>query len=117
MTDSRRDTPAAAFRLAIFALVRLKAYAPLASVVLDAPGSRASAGGRSPSRCSVWKTLAARPALIVLLRESSPVHASICGEGLGSLKDPSVLPLLVPLVVRSRSHGGGRSHPRHGAAR
>src|SRR5439155_21578475 len=36
--DARRDTPAAAFRLAIYALVRLKAYPQLAAAVLDAGG-------------------------------------------------------------------------------
>src|SRR5216684_315650 len=36
--EAARDTPAAAFRLGIFALVRLKAYPALASVVLDPAG-------------------------------------------------------------------------------
>ena len=36
--DSRRDTSASALRLAMFSLARLKAYAPLASAVLDAGG-------------------------------------------------------------------------------
>src|SRR5262249_52731676 len=34
--DIRRDTPAGVFRLGVFALVRLKAFEPLASAVLDA---------------------------------------------------------------------------------
>src|SRR5262249_40045269 len=36
--DARRDTPTAAARLGIFALVRLKAYGPLAAAVLDGSG-------------------------------------------------------------------------------
>ena len=36
--DARRDLPASAFRLAIYALVRLKAYDQLAAAVLDASG-------------------------------------------------------------------------------
>ena len=36
--DARRDLPASAFRLAIYALVRLKAYDQLAAAVLDPSG-------------------------------------------------------------------------------
>src|SRR5437867_831133 len=36
--DLKRDTPAASFRLAIYALVRLKAYSQLAGAVLDSNG-------------------------------------------------------------------------------
>ncbi len=36
--DARRDTPAAAFRLGVFALVRLKAFDQLAAAVLDESG-------------------------------------------------------------------------------
>jgi cyclophilin family peptidyl-prolyl cis-trans isomerase/HEAT repeat protein len=99
--DSRRDTPAAALRLAIFALVRLKAYAPLASVVLDPAGE---------PRVKWWPVAFAlqrledprgKAALVVLLRESHPYTRAFAAKGLGGLKDPSVLPLLVPLVSGS----------------
>src|SRR5262245_16617911 len=36
--DLKRDTPAASFRLAVYALVRLKAYPQLAAAVLDGSG-------------------------------------------------------------------------------
>src|SRR5207244_7203771 len=36
--EMRRDTPASAFRLGVYALVRLKAYEPLAAAVLDPSG-------------------------------------------------------------------------------
>jgi cyclophilin family peptidyl-prolyl cis-trans isomerase/HEAT repeat protein len=96
--DSRRDTPAAALRLAIFSLVRLKAYAPLASVVLDQAGE---------PRVRWWPVAFAfqrledprgKTALTALLRESHPYTRAFAAKGLGGLKDPSVLPLLVPLV-------------------
>jgi len=51
--DGRRDSPASALRLAIFALTRLKAYPALASAVLDA-------GGQPRIRC--WDS-SARPAI------------------------------------------------------
>ena len=41
--ECARDTPAAAFRLGVYALVRLKAYDALAAVVLDAVGPAARA--------------------------------------------------------------------------
>ena len=56
--DVRRDTPAAACRLALYALVRLKAYPQLAAAVLDRAASRACAGGRSRSLCSGSRTSA-----------------------------------------------------------
>ena len=36
--DARRDTPAAAYRLALYALVRLKAYDALSAAALDGSG-------------------------------------------------------------------------------
>ena len=80
-TDAQRDTPAAAFRLAIYALVRLKAYDRWRRSCSTPPVSRASAGGRWRSRCSVSKIRAALPALLTLAARSAPVHAGVCGQG------------------------------------
>ena len=51
-TRSGRPPEADAFRLGLFALVRLQAYEPLAAAVLDAAGQVSRRGGRSRTRCS-----------------------------------------------------------------
>ncbi len=47
---------AEAFKLGVFALVRLSAYDALAAAVLDRAGGRSRPGGRSRSRCSASTT-------------------------------------------------------------
>ena len=85
--DARIDTPAAAFRLAIYALVRLKAYAPLASAVLDANGQ---------PRLRWWPVAyalqridddRALPALMTLAKETHP-YSRLRGEGFGPAEKP-----------------------------
>src|SRR5262249_22892011 len=97
--DARRDTRSAAARLGIFALVRLKAYGPLASAVLD--------GGSQP-RVRWWPVAyalqrledkRALPALLTLAREAHPYTRAFAVKGLGALKDPSALPVLMPLMT------------------
>lgn len=87
-----------AFRLAAFALVRLGAYEPLAAAVLDA-GSRP---------VTTWWPVAfalqrigdprARPALVELLRTPGKYTASFAARGLGAIKDPASVDLLLPLL-------------------
>ena len=96
--DARRDTPAAALRLAVYALVRLKAYGPLAAAVLD--------NGQPRVR---WWPIAfalqrledkrALPALLTLAKESNPYARAFAVKGLAALKDPSALPVLMPLLT------------------
>ena len=99
--DVRRDTPAAALRLAIFALTRLRAYEPLARVVLDGAGQ---------PRVRWWLVAYAlqrlddprtRPALLALTRDSHPYTRAFAARGLGGLEkspDPAVAAALVSLV-------------------
>jgi HEAT repeat protein/cyclophilin family peptidyl-prolyl cis-trans isomerase len=96
--DVRRDTPAAAFRLGVYALVRLNAFAQLASVVLDQAGQ---------PRIRWWpvafalQRLADRRALAALMalsREQHPYTRAFAIKGLATLKDPSALPVLIPLL-------------------
>ena len=79
--DSARDTPAAAFRLALFALVRLKAYDQLAAAVLDAVGPAARpvvarrlcpAASRGQARAAGARDPHAGAA---------SVHAGVCRQG------------------------------------
>ena len=95
--DAVRDTPAAAFRLAMFALVRLNAYDHLASVVLD---------GAQP-RVRWWPVAyalqrledpRALPALLTLATDPHPFTRSFAAKGLAALRDASALPVLLPLV-------------------
>jgi len=97
--DARRDTPTAAARLGIFALVRLKAYGALASAVLD--------GGGQP-RVRWWPVAfalqrledkRALPALLTLAKEANPYTRAFAVKGLGALKDASALPVLMPLLT------------------
>jgi HEAT repeat protein/cyclophilin family peptidyl-prolyl cis-trans isomerase len=97
--EARRDTPSAAARLAIYALVRLKAYPQLAAAVLD---------GSAQPRVKWWpiayalqrlEDARALPALLTLARDQNPYTRAFAVKGLGGLKDRSALPVLMPLVT------------------
>jgi len=79
--------------------VRLKAYGPLASAVLD--------GGGQP-RVRWWPVAfalqrledkRALPALLTLAKDANPYTRAFAVKGLGALKDPGALPTLMPLVT------------------
>src|SRR6185295_19060244 len=99
--DARRDLPASAFRLAIYALVRLKAYDQLAAAVLDP-------GGQPKVR---WWPVAyafqriddkrALGALLALAKDANPYTRAFAAKGLGGLKDPSAVPTLLGLLTSS----------------
>ncbi len=96
--EAARDTPAAAFRLAVYALVRLKAYGPLATAVLDGasqPRVRTYPVAFALQRLGDKRAL---PALLTLARESDPYTRAFAVKGLGALKDPSALPALTTLL-------------------
>jgi len=95
----RRDTPPAVFRLAIFALARMKAYPALASVVLDPSGQ---------PRVRWWPVAYALervgdprafPALMSLAKDADPYARAFAVKGLGVLKNRAALPVLVPLAT------------------
>jgi HEAT repeat protein/cyclophilin family peptidyl-prolyl cis-trans isomerase len=98
-TDSQRDTPAAAFRLAIYALVRLKAYEPLASVVLEGDGQPRVRWWPVAFALQRLEDARALPALLSLVGDPQPYTRGFAARGLGSLKNPSAVPALVPLVT------------------
>jgi cyclophilin family peptidyl-prolyl cis-trans isomerase len=90
-----------AFRLALFALVRLRTYEPLAGAVLD-----------GPRPVSTWWPVAfalqriadarATPALVALVRTPGKYTAAFAARGLGALKDPKALDALLPLLAPSK---------------
>jgi cyclophilin family peptidyl-prolyl cis-trans isomerase len=88
-------------RLALFALVRLRAYDPLAGAVLE--------GGRPVT--SWWpvafalQRLAdrrAQPALVALLGTPGTYTAAFAARGLGALKDPAAVEPLLPLLAPAK---------------
>ena len=105
MTPDDDRWPAAdeaeAFKLALFALVRLGAYEPLAAAVLDGDRPR-----------SAWWPVAyalqrindprAAPALRQLLNTPGKYTASFAARGLGGAKDATAAALLVPLLDGKR---------------
>ena len=97
--DGRRDTPTAAFRLGLFALVRLKAYDQLASAVLDASGR---------PRVTWWPVAYAfqrledkrgLQVLMALAGDGNPYTRAFAIKGLGAIKDRAATRVLVPLVA------------------
>ncbi len=96
--DARRDTPAAAFRLGVFALVRLKAYGPLASAVLDAQGQPRVRTWPVAFALQRLEDKRALPALLTLAKESDAYTRAFAVKGLGALKDPSAVPALLSLL-------------------
>jgi len=96
--DARRDTPAAAFRLGVYALVRLKAYEPLAAAVLDASGQPRVHWWPVAFALARLEDKRALPALLAFTKDANPYARAFAVKGLGTLKDPAALPALMPLL-------------------
>ena len=99
--DDRRESPSAAFRLALYALARLKAYVPLASVVMDSGGTlRVRSWPVAFALCRLEDPRALQ-ALLALAGEADPYTRTFAVKGLGSLKDRAAVPQILPLVSSS----------------
>ena len=96
--DARRDTPTAACRLAIHALVRLKAYPQLASAVLDANGQPRVRWWPVAFALQRLEDKRALPALLTLARDPNAYTRAFAVKGLAALKDRAALPVLMPLM-------------------
>src|SRR3989454_4214229 len=97
--DMKRDTAAAAFRLGVYALVRLNAYATLASVVLDESGQPRVRWWPIAFALQRLEDRRALPALLTLAKDANPYTRAFAVKGLGALKDASALPVLTPLLT------------------
>ena len=96
--DARRDTPAAAFRLGVFALVRLKAFDQLAAAVLDASGQPRVRWWPVAFALQRLEDKRALTALLTLAKDAHPYTRAFAVKGLGALKDRAAVPLLIPLA-------------------
>jgi HEAT repeat protein len=97
--DVRRDTPTAAFRLALYALVRLKAYPQLAAAVLDASGQPRVRWWPVAYALQRSEDPRALPALLTLAKDAHPYTRAFAVKGLGAIKDRTALPVLMPLLT------------------
>jgi len=96
--DVRRDTPLAVFRLGLFALVRLKAFEPIAATVLDAAGQPRVRWWPVAFALQRLEDPRALNALLTLARDAHPYTRAFAVKGLGALRDRAALPVLLPLV-------------------
>ena len=96
--DARRDLPASAFRLAIYALVRLKAYDQLAAAVLDPSGQPKVRWWPVAYAFQRIDDKRALGALLALAKDAHPYTRAFAAKGLGGLKDPSAVPTLLGLL-------------------
>jgi HEAT repeat protein/cyclophilin family peptidyl-prolyl cis-trans isomerase len=96
--DVRRDTPSAAARLGIYALVRLKSYDALAAAVLDASGQPRVRWWPVAFALERLGDKRALPALVTLAKDSNAYTRAFAVKGLAALKDPAALPVLMPLL-------------------
>jgi HEAT repeat protein/cyclophilin family peptidyl-prolyl cis-trans isomerase len=96
--DPRRDTPAAAARLGVYALVRLNAYSQLAAAVLDDSGQPRVRWWPVAFALQRLGDKRALPALIALTKDANPYARAFAVKGLGALKDKSAVPALMPLL-------------------
>jgi cyclophilin family peptidyl-prolyl cis-trans isomerase/HEAT repeat protein len=106
--DSRGEiNPAAdAFRLGVYALARLKNYEALAASVLGADGQPRLQWWPVAYALQRIEDKRALPALLALARVESPFTKAFAIKGLGALRDPSAVPLLLPLIEPSRATSG-----------
>ena len=97
--DVRRDTPSAAARLGIYALVRLKAYPQLAAAVLDGSGQPRVRWWPVAYALQRLEDARALPALLTLAKDQNAYTRAFAVKGLGTLKDAAALPVLMPLLT------------------
>ena len=96
--DVRRDTPLAACRLSLYALVRLKAYPQLAAAVLDQNGQPRVRWWPVAFALQRLEDKRALPALLTLAKDPHPYTRAFAVKGLAALRDPAALPVLMPLL-------------------
>ena len=99
---SQVEGPADAFMLGVYALTRLKTYEPLAAAVLGPDGQPRLQWWPVAYALQRLEDKRALPALLSLARSDSAYTQAFAIKGLGALKDPSAVPLLLPLIDPAR---------------
>jgi cyclophilin family peptidyl-prolyl cis-trans isomerase/HEAT repeat protein len=89
---------AEAFRLGIYALVRLHAYEQLAATVLDANGQRVTTWWPVAYALGRIEDKRAQPALVAALKGPGKYGVAFAARGLGVLKDPAGVDPLLSLI-------------------
>ena len=96
--EAARDTPAAAFKLAVFALTKLKAYDALAGVVLDDTGQPRVRWWPVAFALQRLEDRRALMPLLTLLKDPQPYTRAFAAKGLGAMKDRAAVAALIPLA-------------------
>jgi cyclophilin family peptidyl-prolyl cis-trans isomerase/HEAT repeat protein len=100
---SQLDPAADAFRLGVYALTRLKAYDPLAAAVLGPDGQPRVQWWPVAYALQRIEDKRALPALLSLARSETSYTRAFAIKGLGALRDPAAVPLLLPLIDPARA--------------
>jgi len=103
--DARAEiNPAAdAFRLGVYALARLKSYDALAASVLNADGQPRLHWWPVAYALQRIEDKRALPALLTLAQAEGAYTRTFAVKGLGALRDPSAVPILLPWIDASRA--------------
>ena len=103
--DARAEiNPAAdAFRLGVYALARLKNYDALAASVLNADAQPRLHWWPVAYALQRIEDKRALPALITLAQAEGAYTRTFAVKGLGALRDPSAVPVLLPWIDASRA--------------
>jgi HEAT repeat protein/cyclophilin family peptidyl-prolyl cis-trans isomerase len=97
--EAARDTPSAAFKLGVFALMRLKAYDDLAGVVVDQSGQPRVHWWPVAFALQRLEDPRALTPLLALLKDPQPYTRAFAAKGLGATKDRAAVTGLIPLVT------------------
>jgi cyclophilin family peptidyl-prolyl cis-trans isomerase/HEAT repeat protein len=100
------DPASDAFRLGVYALARLKNYDALAGAVLDGDGQPRVQWWPVAYALQRIEDKRALPALLTLARAEHAYARAFAAKGLGALRDPSAVPVLLPLIDPSRAASG-----------
>ena len=100
------DPGADAFRLGVYALARLKNYDAVAASVLTADGQPRLHWWPVAYALQRIEDKRALPALLTLAGASNPYTRAFALKGLGALRDPSAVPVLLPLIDPSHAASG-----------
>ena len=106
-----------AFRLSVFALARLKAFEPLAGAILEQGGQPRVQWWPVAYALQRIEDKRALPTLLILARSASVYTRTFAIKGLGALKDPSAVPLLLPLIDAAHATSATTLEAIHAAGR